>query len=70
MLVYHVNLLQVFQLFQFSFFQIKSANHCEGYVNFQDIEHQLDNIKSSWYSGVVAKALDSQSMGPVLKTTG
>ena len=39
------NLIQVFQLFQSSFFQKKRANHCVGYVNFHDIEHQLqENI--------------------------
>ena len=31
----------IFQLIQFSFFQVKKVNHCEGYVNVQDNEHQL-----------------------------
>ena len=33
--------LEVLQLFQFSFFQRKRVNHCESYVKFQDIEHDL-----------------------------
>ena len=33
-----------FCFFQFSFFQVKRVNHCTGYVNFQDIEHQLQEI--------------------------
>ena len=40
-ILYQAGLPQVFQLFQFLFFQIKRVNHCEGYVNFQDVEHQL-----------------------------
>ena len=32
---------QVFQLFQFLFFQEKTVNHCESHVIFQDIQHQL-----------------------------
>ena len=36
-----IRLLQVY--FQFWLFPAKRANHVEGYVNFQDIEHQLQN---------------------------
>ena len=36
-LFYHASLLQVFQLFQPLFFQVKMINHCEGHVGFQDI---------------------------------
>ena len=35
---YHTSLLQVFQLL---FIQAKTVNHCEGYVSFLGIEHQL-----------------------------
>ena len=38
---YRVNQPQAFQLFQSLFFQAKMVNHCEGYVIFQDVEHQL-----------------------------
>ena len=34
-------IMQVCYNFQFSFFQTKRVNHCEGYVNFQDIEYQI-----------------------------
>ena len=30
-----------FSVFQCSFFQAKTVNHSEDYVNFQDIEHQF-----------------------------
>ena len=34
-----------FSTFSFSYFQIKGVNHCKGYVNCHDIEHQLqENI--------------------------
>ena len=32
---------QNFQLFRFSFFQVKRVNHCEGQAILLDIEHQL-----------------------------
>ena len=36
--------------FQFSFFEVKMINNCEGYVNFQDIGHQLqENILHYYY---------------------
>ena len=35
------NLLQAIRLFQFSFLHVKTVNHFEGYVNYQDIENQL-----------------------------
>ena len=31
---YHVNWLQAFLFFEFSFFKAKNLNHCESYVNF------------------------------------
>ena len=40
-LLYHASLPQVIQLFQFLSFHEKRLNDCEGYVSFQDIEHQL-----------------------------
>ena len=30
-----------FNFLNFSFFETKSVNHCEDYVNFQDIEDEL-----------------------------
>ena len=37
----NVDLLQGFQLFQSSSFQVKIVNHHEVHVTFQDIKHQL-----------------------------
>ena len=37
---YHINFLQAFRLFQFSFFLVKMINHYEVHLIFQDIEHQ------------------------------
>ena len=37
----HTSWLQIFQLFQFSFFQVNSVNNFEDYVIFQDLSHQL-----------------------------
>ena len=36
---YHINYLQAFRLFKISFFQIKSVNHYDVIVFFQDNEH-------------------------------
>ena len=34
-----------FQISKFSLFQVKMVNHCEVYVIFQDVEHELlENI--------------------------
>ena len=41
---YHASWLQVFQLFQFLFFQVKMVYHREGHVIFQYIYHQLQEI--------------------------
>ena len=44
-LFYHAYWIQVFLLFQFSFFQEQRINYSEDHVIFQDIEHQLqENI--------------------------
>ena len=40
-IIYHWSWEQVFQLFQFLFFQKKTVNHCESHVIVQDIQHQL-----------------------------
>ena len=41
---YHASWLQVFQLFQFSFFQEEKVNYHEVHAMFQDIEHQLQKV--------------------------
>ena len=38
------SLLEVFQLFQISFFQVKIVNHCDNHIIFQDTEHHLKKI--------------------------
>ena len=41
---YHASWLQVFQLFQFSFFQEEKVNYHEVHAMFQDIEHRLQKV--------------------------
>ena len=44
-LFYHASWLKVFQILQFSLFQVKMINHCKGHIIIWDIEHQLqENI--------------------------
>ena len=38
-----------FSTFSFSFFQAKRVNHCEDYVNFQDIKRQLQENNLNHY---------------------
>ena len=57
-LFYHASWPQVFQVFQFSFFQAKKVNNCEGYVNFQDTEDQLrENILHHYLHCIVLQNL-------------
>ena len=39
--IYRRSLLQVLQIFKFSFFQEKRVNHSESYLNFQNFQFQF-----------------------------
>ena len=43
-LLYRLRFLQVFELFQFSFFQERKENYYSGYVNFEDIDISFKKI--------------------------
>ena len=45
----HANGLQFPKVFQFSFFEAKRINHCEGHLTFQDIEYQIQENILNYY---------------------